>query len=124
MIAGGNGAQNNLRDLGGQAEHSPMSTATSLTPAGRLSAEEFAARPDQGCPEELVEGQVVAMTPPSRRHGLTCAEVVYRLRLYLEEHRLGRVMGNDSVIVTRRDPDSVRGADVAYYSYASGPGPK
>ena len=31
---------------------------------------------------------------------------------------LGRVVTNDSGIVTQRDPDTVRGADVAYYSYA------
>ena len=37
---------------------------------------------------------------------------------YAEEHDLGRVMSNDSGIITERDPDTVRGADVAYYSYA------
>jgi Uma2 family endonuclease len=35
----------------------------------------------------------------------------------LEEHRLGHVVSNDSGIVTERGPDTVRGADVAFYSY-------
>ena len=37
---------------------------------------------------------------------------------FVEEHDLGRVMSNDSGVITERDPDTVRGADVAYYSYA------
>src|SRR5262249_36950293 len=34
---------------------------------------------------------------------------------------LGHVVSNDSGVVTERDPDTVRGADVAYYSYAQVP---
>ena len=30
----------------------------------------------------------------------------------------GRVMCNDSGVITERNPDTVRGADVAYYSYS------
>jgi Uma2 family endonuclease len=30
---------------------------------------------------------------------------------------VGRVVGNDSGIVTERDPDTVRGADVGFFSY-------
>jgi Uma2 family endonuclease len=33
-------------------------------------------------------------------------------------HKLGRVVGNDSGVVTRRRPDTVRGPDVAFYSFA------
>lgn len=36
---------------------------------------------------------------------------------FVEEHNLGHVLSNDSGVVTKRDPDSVRGADVAYYSF-------
>jgi Uma2 family endonuclease len=35
----------------------------------------------------------------------------------LEEHDIGHVLTNDSSTVTERDPDTVRGPDVAYYSY-------
>ena len=31
--------------------------------------------------------------------------------------RLGRVVGGDAGVVTQREPDSVRGPDVAFYSY-------
>jgi Uma2 family endonuclease len=34
---------------------------------------------------------------------------------------LGRVLSNDSGVITERQPDSLRGADVAYYSYGRVP---
>jgi len=90
-----------------------MATATQRL----LTAEEFGRRPDDGPPEELVRGRVIVSPPPNRRHGHTCVEIAYHLRRFLEEHDLGRVLGNDSGIITQRDPDTVRGADVVYYSY-------
>lgn len=35
----------------------------------------------------------------------------------MENNSIGRVLSNDSNMITERDPDSVRGPDVAYYSY-------
>lgn len=90
-----------------------MATATERL----LTAEEFGRRPDTDHIEELVRGRVTMSPPPTRDHGFTCIEIGYRLRRYLEERDLGRAFGNDSAIVTQRDPDTVRGADVAYYSY-------
>jgi Uma2 family endonuclease len=90
-----------------------MATAEAL-----MTATEFGQRPDPGHPEELVQGRVVSMPPPDRRHGYVCGEAYYLLRLFLAEHDIGRVMCNDSGVITERDPDTVRGADVAYYSYA------
>ncbi len=98
-----------------------MATAEAL-----MTAEEFGQRPDPGYPEELVQGRIVAMPPPDRRHGRTCLKAGRILDTYAEEHDLGRVMTNDSGIITERDPDTVRGADVAYYSFtrlAKGPLP-
>jgi len=83
-----------------------------------MTAEEFGQRPDPGYPEELVQGRIVAMPPADRRHGRTCLKAGRIFDTYAEEHDLGRVMSNDSGIITERDPDTVRGADVAYYSYA------
>lgn len=85
--------------------------------ASLLTAEEFAKRPDSGMDEELVRGVVVMSPMPNRRHGYVCGWVVHLLWRYLEDHPIGRAFGNDSAIVTRRGPDSVRGADVAYYSF-------
>src|SRR6478609_7246048 len=92
-----------------------MSMATAET---LLTAEEFGRRPDPGYPEELVQGRIIAMPPPDRRHGQVCGQAYYLLRQHVDERDLGHVLSNDSGIITERDPDTVRGADVAYHSYA------
>lgn len=82
-----------------------------------VTAEEFAKRPESGLVEELERGCVAMSPPPGRRHGYVCLEIGFHLRLYLAEHPIGRAFGNDSGIVTARGPDTVRGADVAFYSF-------
>ena len=95
--------------------------ATAIQPAQTLlTAEEFARRPDPGYPEELVKGRVETMPPPGTRHGWTIVEIAFVLRLYLQDHDVGRVV-TDSGTVTERGPDSVRGPDVSFYSYAKLP---
>ena len=37
---------------------------------------------------------------------------------FLEGRNLGQTFTNDSGVITEREPDTVRGADVAYYSFA------
>jgi Uma2 family endonuclease len=93
-----------------------MATATGL-----FTAEQFAARPDPGYPEELVQGRIVTMPPPTPRYGQVCGEANYLLGRHAERHDLGHVLCNGSRVITERDPDTVRGADVAFYSYAKVP---
>jgi Uma2 family endonuclease len=97
-----------------------MSTA-SVTAPTLLTAEEFAGRPDPGYPEELVKGRIVALPVPKPRHGEICGNTVFIFHAHVKEHDLGRVLCNDSGVITQRGPDSVRGADVAYYSFARVP---
>jgi Uma2 family endonuclease len=85
---------------------------------GPMTAEQFRRRPDPGYPEELVQGRVVAMSVPDRRHGYVCGRVDRIFGNFVDERDLGRVICNDSGVVTERDPDTVRGADIAYYSYS------
>jgi len=91
-----------------------MSTA----PQPVLTAEEFGRRPDPGYPEELVRGRIVSMSPPSPRHGQICSKVDRILGNFADEHELGHVLCNDSGVITERGPDTVRGPDVVFYSYA------
>ncbi|MFL5243333.1 MAG: Uma2 family endonuclease [Gemmataceae bacterium] len=83
-----------------------------------LTVEEYRVLPDRGYPTELVGGRIVPMNMPSTRHGFHCARIVYILSRFLEDHPSGRIVSNDSGIVTEHGPDTVRGADVAYYSYS------
>jgi Uma2 family endonuclease len=86
-----------------------------------LTAEEYCLLPDNGTPTELVRGKVMLVNMPRPRHGEICANVVYLLKRHLDDHPLGRVVSNDSGVPTERDPDTVRGADVAFYSYGRVP---
>jgi Uma2 family endonuclease len=85
------------------------------------TAEQYARLPDRGVPTELVRGRVVTMNVPAPRHGQICGKVARLLGNYAEEHDLGHVVINDSGIITERGPDTVRGGDVAFYSYARVP---
>lgn len=97
------------------------------TPVGGdvlLSAEEYEKLPERDVPTELVRGRVVEMSRPTPRHGQICSKVDRIIGNHAEERQLGHVVCNDSAILTERGPDTVRGADVAFYSYAKlPPGP-
>ena len=95
--------------------------ATATTAPALLTAEEYARLPDDGRQTELIRGEVVEVPMPFPRHGQICARIAYLLQRFLEDHPLGHVITNDSGVVTERGPDSVRGADVAYYSFARVP---
>jgi Uma2 family endonuclease len=86
-----------------------------------LSAEEYARLRDPGVPTELVRGRIVRMNVPAPRHGQICFKIAQLLGNYADEHDLGHVVINDSGVITERAPDTVRGADVAFYSYARVP---
>lgn len=89
-----------------------------------LTVEEYLALPDNGVPNELVRGRIVPMNLPTPRHGEICIQTGYLVRRFLEDHRLGRLVGNDSGVVTEHDPDTLRGPDVAFYSFSRiPPGP-
>jgi len=83
-----------------------------------LTAAEYLALSDDGQHTELVRGAIIEMNMPGFEHGDICGTVYYILRSFVSERDLGRVVSNDTGILTERDPDTVRGADIAYYSYA------
>jgi Uma2 family endonuclease len=93
-----------------------MSVASSL-----ITASEFARMPDPGHPQELVRGVVIDMPPPKPRHNQICGNVFFQLRLYADKNQLGHVLPNDTGVITEHDPDSVRGPDVMFISYAKVP---
>lgn len=70
---------------------------------------------------ELIKGKVVEVPMPGAKHGKVCTKTSYLLMKYLETNPLGHVMSNDTLIVLRRGPDTSRGADVCFVSYAKLP---
>jgi Uma2 family endonuclease len=93
-------------------------SATMTVPTTLVTLEEFAARSHPTRLEELVRGRIVPMTLPTPRHGQICAKVVRLLGNFADDHGLGHVVGNDSGVITERDPDTLRGPDIAFYSYS------
>lgn len=81
-----------------------------------MTGEELARHPElQPC--ELVDGRVVPMTLAEFGHGNLALEIGARLRAWAKETGRGLTAVGDVAMYTRRDPDSVRGADVVYISH-------
>jgi len=86
-----------------------------------LTIEEYARLPDDGRPKELVRGRIVELNQPKARHGQVCVNLVLLYGSFARENEVGHVVSNDTGVITERDPDTLRGADVAFYSYAQVP---
>jgi Uma2 family endonuclease len=83
-----------------------------------MTGEEFLALHGDESGVELVEGRVVRYPMPGAKHGKVCAKATFYLTKYVMEHDLGQVMSNDTFVRTAKEPDSFRGADVCFISYA------
>jgi len=87
------------------------------SPSKLLTAEEYFRLPQPDVPTELVRGEIVEMNQPGFQHGIVCGLVYSAVREFVKKHSLGRATTNDAGVITERGPDTVRGPDVAYYSY-------
>lgn len=83
-----------------------------------LTAEEFAKlpRPKDGSKQELVHGVIITMAPPSFIHGMVQLAIGSILRTFARQAKLGRVT-TESGLITEEEPDTVRGPDVAFWSF-------
>jgi Uma2 family endonuclease len=92
-----------------------------VTQSKLMTAEEFMAADLGEGTYELVQGEVIAMPPPMPEHGVVCNNAAGILWNYSRESGHGYSLCNDSPVLTERDPDTVRGADVCFYSHARWP---
>jgi hypothetical protein len=79
-----------------------------------MTAEDLLALPDDDKQYELVEGELVEMSPASRFHSRNGVRIISRLSPFIEEHDLGEVYGADMGFILRRNPDTVRAPDVSF----------
>lgn len=86
-------------------------TTTSTTRA--ITAEELWAMPNN-TRRELVRGEVRTMAPAGFEHGSVIMNIGIPLGTHVKAHRLGVVVGAETGFVLARNPDIVRGADVAF----------
>lgn len=66
---------------------------------------------------ELIDGVVKELPMPKRPHGLVSNQIAFAITTHVTKQSLGRVAINDTFVLTQRNPDRVRGADLAYWSY-------
>ncbi len=79
-----------------------------------ITADEFA-QMSFDSPVELVRGEVIEMTRPGGVHGVACGNVYFNVENWSRsQSKLSAwvVVPNDSGVVTKREPDTVRGPDV------------
>lgn len=80
-----------------------------------MTGEELARRPDLE-PCELVGGRIVSLTPAGHLHGSVQAQLTARLGIYAHESGRGQVLSGEVGLYIRRNPDTVRAADLLYIS--------
>ena len=80
-----------------------------------VTGEELLAMGDIGR-SELIEGEIIQIAPTGDEHGYIESNIDTALKPFVRERKLGRVMTGEVGIYIRRNPDTVRGADVAFIS--------
>ncbi len=86
-----------------------MSTATS-----QMTVEEFWKLCGDRRGRELVAGEVIDVAPASAKHGKFVTSAVLRLGPFVRERQLGEVYVGDTGFLLHRNPDTVRGPDIAF----------
>ena len=86
-----------------------------MSSAIRYTADDLLRMPERdGVRYELVNGELKTMTPTGGAHGVIVAELTTALHQHARAHRLGRVFGESTGFVLRRDPDTVRAPGVSF----------
>jgi len=83
----------------------------------RMTLAEFEEVAESLGPCELVRGEVVFLSPAGVPHSLITTNVAMLLETWARRTRRGRTLTGEPGLVTEEKPGTVRGADVAYFSY-------
>ncbi|MFO0937513.1 MAG: Uma2 family endonuclease [Gemmataceae bacterium] len=98
-----------------------MSTSTFSPALPLLSGDEFLRQHGGERGLELVRGIVRRKELPGARHGLICQRLSFHIGLYLETNEIGYLLTNDTFVRTEQFPESFRGPDLQFFSYARMP---
>jgi len=80
-----------------------------------VTGEELLAMGDIG-PSELIGGKIVMMSPTGFEHGDYELNIAEAIKAFVRQRRSGKVVTGEVGIYVRRNPDTVRAADVAFIS--------
>ncbi|RME51591.1 MAG: Uma2 family endonuclease [Caldilineae bacterium] len=93
-----------------------MMVTEAIAPQTRpITGEELAMMDDVG-PCELVEGRIAPMVPTGDEHGGVEITLGALLHNFAKTHNLGKVRVGEVGIYIRRNPDTVRAADILFIS--------
>jgi Uma2 family endonuclease len=79
-----------------------------------ITAAELLAMGSEADHTELVEGELVRMSPASGDHARIGSDLHGFLWMHVRAHRLGRLFTSESGFILGRDPDSVLAPDIAF----------
>jgi Uma2 family endonuclease len=63
---------------------------------------------------ELVQGEIVTMSPAGFEHGAIALTIAAFLRAFVRQNKLGTVCAAETGFILTRDPDTVRAPDAAF----------
>ena len=92
-----------------------MATPIAVEMDTLVTGKEALAMGDIG-PYELVEGRIVPMSPAADEHAGYESNFDEYIKAFVRQHKLGKVRVGEVGIYIRRNPDTVRAADVAFIS--------
>lgn len=87
-----------------------------MTTTRLATAEDLLNAPDDGFRYELVKGELIRMPPAGNLHGKRAMSLGWRLAQHVEANDLGVVYAAETGFLLATDPDTVRGADIAFVS--------
>lgn len=90
-------------------------TTLTLEKPRLMTGEEFFNLPNNDL-LELVEGEVRSMNAPGLEHGYLEMQIGRLLGNFVYPRKIGWVFGGETGVYVHRNPDSIRGVDVAFIS--------
>ena len=83
-----------------------------------LTAEALLAMSSTPGRAELLDGELIRMSPAGFEHGSITLKLAWPIARYVEEHQLGIVCAAETGFLLKRNPDTVRAPDLAFVSQA------
>lgn len=78
------------------------------------TADEFLALPNDGTHRELVDGEIIEMTPAGLEHGVIAARLTVRLGAHVYAQKLGELVVAEGSFRLSTGPDTVRVPDLSF----------